>query len=117
VKNIIAELSYNLLQKGPDPGNILEQCAGNIVPLPKIFRAVVGDPDPTLPVFPNQRLEREINGDGGRRNHQRRPTLKGLPKMITCVGGIFKPAFSASPLWSMRQNIAIPWACSKDSTA
>ncbi len=32
--------------------------------------------------------------------------------MITCVGGIFKPAFAASPLWSMRQNIASPWACS-----
>ena len=45
----------------------------------------------------------------------RRPPL-GLPKMITCVGGIFKPAFSASPLWSMRQNIASPWACSKDSS-
>jgi hypothetical protein len=30
--------------------------------------------------------------------------------------GIFKPAFSASPLCSMRQNIDSPYAYSKDSS-
>src|SRR4029077_16031588 len=69
---------------------------------------------PTLPVFPNQHLERQINGDGGRRNHQRRPTL-GIAESDHLRRRHLQAAFSASPLWSMRQNIASPWACSKDS--
>ncbi len=33
----------------------------------------------------------------------------GLPKMRSLVGGIFNPAFSASPLWSTRAKSAIPF--------
>jgi len=35
----------------------------------------------------------------------------GLPKINSLVGGIFMPAFSASPLWSMIANSVTPLAC------
>jgi hypothetical protein len=35
----------------------------------------------------------------------------GLPKMATFVGGIFKPTFSASPLWSINAKSVTPFAC------
>ena len=34
----------------------------------------------------------------------------GLPKINSFVGGIFIPAFSASPLWSINANKATPLA-------
>lgn len=33
----------------------------------------------------------------------------GLPKINNLVGGIFIPAFSASPLWSMIAKSITPW--------
>src|ERR1700691_879603 len=35
----------------------------------------------------------------------------GLPKISNFVGGIFMPAFSASPLWSTSAKSVTPFAC------
>src|SRR6266487_7204011 len=50
--------------------NALDELLRQIVPRLKIRRAIVGDPDLAVTVLPNQDLERQIDRDRGRGNHE-----------------------------------------------
>lgn len=68
--------SYNLLrrlgcQRFYD-GNVRNEFLRQVMPGLKVSQAIVRDPDFTVAVLPNQNLERQIDRDAGRRNHQRR---------------------------------------------
>jgi hypothetical protein len=76
---------------------ILDQILRHAVTLLQVLRTVVGDKYLALAIFGNQRLERKIDRQTGRRTINGVPPL-GLPKIRTLVGRIFNPTFPASPL-------------------
>src|SRR5262249_49650354 len=54
------------------------------------------DQDPSVIVFPDQNLKREVEGEAGSRQHEWRGGTRG-PKISSLVGGIFIPTF-----WPLR---------------
>ena len=75
VENIIAALSYSFLQQGPDPGNILEQFVGNTVSLLADIPACCRISRLCRRRPPGPTPSAQIDGDGGRSDHERCPAL------------------------------------------
>jgi hypothetical protein len=79
------------------------------VPLLEIFRAIVRDPHFAAGIFPNQGFEREIDGDGGRSDHDRsarfgtakKNQLRGLHLQadLFCFPAVIDPAKYGQPLF------------------
>src|SRR4029077_8042087 len=68
-------LSYRFFHDGADRGNISQQSLREPMSFFEIFRAVVGRPNLPFAVFPDQRLERQIESNTRSRKHQGRAGL------------------------------------------
>jgi hypothetical protein len=94
-----------------DDGDVGEEFGGEMVALKQIFGRVEGEESFASgvlgEVLGDEDFEWEIKGGGGEASMSGVPAL-GLPKMRSLVGGILRPAFSASPLWSMRAKRVTP---------
>jgi hypothetical protein len=89
--------------------DVLQQFLGQAVAFFQVIGAVVRDPDPSVIVFPDKNLKREVEGEAGSPSISGVPAL-GLQKISSLVERIFIPTFSASPLWSTKANSDTPFA-------
>ena len=107
-------LLYRFLDQRTNSRDVFHQVRGDAVPLLKIIWTVVGDPD-----FPS--ASSQTNAFSGRSMAKVGEAIikgvpaVGLPKIRSCVGLIFSPAFFASPPWSTKAKTLSPREVISDS--
>src|SRR5580700_20673 len=68
-------VSNSLKQKRLDRCDILFEVSGKAVALLEVVRRIVAEPHFAVSVFPDERLQRQVNGGAGSGDHQWRATF------------------------------------------